>query len=136
MQVQNISSAALIITSRQDTTKQVITHFIQCCESNSSFFYTAFVRSLCEVKHKIRNLYFSIFIGPRSDHSLPMSLTNSLTNSRPCSRFNELTSVDGIKYLSNILITDIEMKLRFSCQQLVTSGKAGNSCNSCQSWQQ
>ena len=49
---------------------------------------------------------------------------------------NELTFVDGIKYLSNV---DIEMKLRFSCQQLKTSGKAckaGNSCNSCQSWRQ
>ena len=28
---------------------------------------------------------------------------------------NELTSVDGIKYLSDV---DIEMKLRFICQQL------------------
>ena len=34
---------------------------------------------------------YSIFIGPRSDHSLPMSLTNSLTNSRLCWRLNELT---------------------------------------------
>jgi len=32
-----------------------------------------------------------------------------------------LTFVDGIKYLSDV---DIEMKLRFSCQQLLTSGKA------------
>ena len=32
-----------------------------------------------------------IFIGPRSDHSLPMSVTDSLTESRPCWRFNELT---------------------------------------------
>ena len=36
-----------------------------------------------------------IFIGPRSDHSLPMSLTNwltdSLTKSRTCWRMNELT---------------------------------------------
>ena len=31
---------------------------------------------------------------------------------------NELTFVDGIKYLSDV---DIEMKLRISCQQLVTS---------------
>ena len=55
-------------------------------------------------------------------------LTHSLTQSRPCWRFNELTFVDGIKYLSDV---DIEMKFRFSCHQLVTSGKAGNSCNSC-----
>ena len=52
---------------------------------------------------------------------------------------NELTFADGIKYLSDV---DIEMKLRFSCQQLKTSGKAckagnsSNSCNSCQSWRQ
>ena len=32
-----------------------------------------------------------------------------------------MTFVDGIKYLSDV---DIEMKLRFSCQQLKTSGKA------------
>ena len=31
---------------------------------------------------------------------------------------NELTLNEGIKYV------DIDMKLRFSCQQLVTSGKA------------
>ena len=31
---------------------------------------------------------------------------------------NELTFVDGIKYLSDV---DIGMKLRFSCQQLKTS---------------
>ena len=61
------------------------------------------------------------------------SLTHSLTDWRPCWRLNELTFVDGIKYLSDV---DIEMKLRFSCQQLVTSGKAYNSCYSCQSWQQ
>ena len=49
---------------------------------------------------------------------------------------NELTFVDGIKYLSDV---DIEMKLRFSCQQLKISGKAckaGNSCNSCLSLRQ
>ena len=42
---------------------------------------------------------------------------------------NQLTFVDGIKYLSDV---DIEIS-----QQLKTSGKAckaGNSCNSCQSW--
>ena len=33
----------------------------------------------------------SIFIGPRSDHSLPMSLTHWLTHWRPCWRLNELT---------------------------------------------
>ena len=32
-----------------------------------------------------------IFIGPRSDHSLPMSLTHSLTNWRTCWGLNELT---------------------------------------------
>ena len=34
-----------------------------------------------------------IFIGPRSDHSLPLSVTHSLTNllNRPCWRMNELT---------------------------------------------
>ena len=58
------------------------------------------------------------------------SLTHWLTESRPCWRFNELTLADGIKYLSNV---DIEMKLRFSCQQLATTRKAGNSCHSC--WQ-
>ena len=63
-----------------------------------------------------------IFTGPRSDQSLPMSVTNWLTNWRTCWRFNELTFADGTKYLSDV---DIEMKLRFSCQQLVTSGKAG-----------
>ena len=87
------------------------------------------------------------FMGPRSDHSLPMSVTNWLTDWlthwltdwRPSWRLNELTFVDGIKYLSDV---DIEMKLRFSCQQLKTSGKACkagnscNSCNSCQSWRQ
>ena len=31
-----------------------------------------------------------IFIGPRSDHSLPMSLTHWLTNWRPCWKLNEL----------------------------------------------
>ena len=36
---------------------------------------------------------------------------------------NELIFADGIKYLSKV---DIEMKLRFSCQQLVTAVKAGN----------
>ena len=67
---------------------------------------------------------------------LTHSLTHWLTDWRPCWRLNELTFVDGIKYLSDV---DIEMKLRFSCQQLKTSGKAckaGNSCNSCQSWRQ
>ena len=34
---------------------------------------------------------FLFFIGPKSDHSLPMSVTNSLTNWRPCWRLNELT---------------------------------------------
>ena len=78
--------------------------------------------------------FFCVIIGPRSDHSLPMSvthwLTHSLTDWRTCWRFNELAFVDGIKYLSDV---DIEI----SCQQLVTSGKAckaGNSWNSCQSW--
>ena len=33
----------------------------------------------------------SDFIGPRSDHSLPMSVTNWLTNWRPCWKLNELT---------------------------------------------
>ena len=28
--------------------------------------------------------FHNIFIGPRSDHSLPMSVTNSLTDSRTC----------------------------------------------------
>ena len=37
---------------------------------------------------------------------------------------NELTLSDGIKYLSNV---DVVMKLRCSCQQLVTAVKAGNS---------
>ena len=36
---------------------------------------------------------------------------------------NELTLSDGIKYLSN---ADVVMKLRCSCQQLVTAVKAGN----------
>ena len=82
------------------------------------------------------NAAYFIFIGPRSDQSLLMSLTDWLTDWRPCWRLNELTFIDGIKYLSDV---DIEMKLRFSCQQLKTSGKAckaGNSCNSCQSWRQ
>ena len=33
----------------------------------------------------------AVFIGPRSDHSLPMSVNHWLTNWRPCSRLNELT---------------------------------------------
>ena len=77
--------------------------------------------------------FLHLFIGPGSDHSLPMSVTHSLTESQTCWRFNELTLFDGIKYLGN---DDIEMKLRFSCQQLVTIGKAGNSCNSCKGWRQ
>ena len=40
---------------------------------------------------------------------------------------NEFTLYDGIKYLSNV---DVVMKLRCSCQQLVTAS------NCCQSWQQ
>ena len=43
-------------------------------------------------------------------------LTHWLTDSQTCWRFNELTFADGIKYLSDV---DIEMKLRFSCHQLV-----------------
>ena len=82
--------------------------------------------------HLLIQMFNRLFIGPRSDHSLPMSvtdwLTNSLTHWRPCWRLNELTFGDGIKYLSDV---DIEMKSRFSCQQLKTSGKA-----SLQSWQQ
>ena len=66
--------------------------------------------------------------------SLTDWLTDSLTT---LLKMNEcITFADGIKYLSDV---DIEMKLRFSCQQLVTTGKAGkagNSCNSCQSWRQ
>ena len=30
----------------------------------------------------------------------------------------------------------MKLRLRLSCQQLVTAVKAGNICNSCQSWQQ
>ena len=37
---------------------------------------------------------------------------------------NKFTLYDGIKYLSNV---DVEMKLRCSCQQLVTAVKAVNS---------
>ena len=37
---------------------------------------------------------------------------------------NEFTLYDGIKYLSNV---DVVMKLRCSCQQLVTAVKAVNS---------
>ena len=68
-------------------------------------------------------------------HSLTDWLTDDLLElmSQPCWRWNELTLVDGIKYLSN---ADVEMKLRLSWQQLTTAGKAGNSCNSCQSWRQ
>ena len=38
-----------------------------------------------------RSPWLMIFIGPRSDHSLPMSVTNWLTDWRPCWRLNELT---------------------------------------------
>ena len=37
---------------------------------------------------------------------------------------NEFTLYDGIKFLSNV---DVVVKLRCSCQQLVTAVKAGNS---------
>ena len=36
-------------------------------------------------------IFLSFFIGPRSDHSLPMSVTHWLTDSRTCWRLNELT---------------------------------------------
>ena len=41
---------------------------------------------------------------------------------------NELTLNDGIKYLINV---DVVMKLRYSCQLLVTAVKSGKSCQSC-----
>ena len=72
LQVQNISSAALIIASRQDTTKQVITHFIQCWKSNFVFFShclcqifvcvkwsTRFV--ICNLKFVLLSLWFEVF---------------------------------------------------------------------------
>ena len=37
---------------------------------------------------------------------------------------NELAFSDGIKYLSNV---EVVMKLRFSCQQLVTAINVGDS---------
>ena len=40
---------------------------------------------------------------------------------------NEFTLYDGIKYLSNV---DVVMKLRCSCQQLVTAVKAVKAVNS------
>ena len=41
--------------------------------------------------YKWKRKGWTIFIGPRSDHSLLMSVTDWLTKSRPCWRLNELT---------------------------------------------
>ena len=43
---------------------------------------------------------------------------------------NEFTLYGGIKYLSNV---DVVMKLRCSCQQLVTAERAVKAFESCQS---
>ena len=56
-------------------------------------FFTASLYHLC--------LSSLIFIGPRSDHSLPMSVTHWLTNWRPCWRLNELTFAEYAEYAEN-----------------------------------
>ena len=63
-------------------------------------------------------IFFNLFLSdPGPIIVYPnQSLTHWLTDWRPCWRLNELTFVDGIKFLSNV---DIEMKLNMQNMQIM-----------------
>ena len=61
---------------------------------NTDNFLCSLSRKMPSFHPKLINFWWSqleVFIGPRSYHSLPMSVTHWLTDSRPSWRLNELT---------------------------------------------